>query len=91
MSALELNSDKKMKSLSNNIGLINPPVAPGFTEKYLSRRMSDIPAKEEFDLESDKRVKMISKETLNYLSARPRKFKMQLNSLKNKVHAIQRK
>ena len=52
--------------------------------------MSDLPSKEDFDLESDKRVKMISQETLSYLTAKPKKFKLQINSLKNKVHAIQR-
>ena len=91
ISILELNSDKKIKSLSDNLALVNSSTAPGFSEKYLARRMSDLPSKEDFDLEADKRVKMISKETLSYLSARPKKFKLQLNSLKNKVHAIQRR
>mmetsp|Transcript_31038 Transcript_31038/g.35449 ORF Transcript_31038/g.35449 Transcript_31038/m.35449 type:complete len:92 (+) Transcript_31038:20-295(+) len=43
------------------------------------------------ELQPDKRLKLITKETLKFMSEKTRKFKFELNNLKNKVHSLQKK
>ena len=86
----ETKMDRAIRIIDEDVTAVSNLMPPGFSGRFSPRGARDL-LKEEHEINSDRRLKAIDKQTLDFLTVKTKKFKYDLNNLKSKVHALQRK
>ena len=71
-STIDIKIDKAIKLLDENVTAVSNLLPPGFSGRFSPRTVEMI-SKEDLELNSDKRLKLINRETLDFLSVKTKK------------------